>query len=133
MLGFTPSTYQKAIFEWIAEGEGSCVVSAVPGSGKTTTLIKGANYIPRYLKSRFLAFNKHIAQELQGKLPKYIKSSTIHSLGLSSICRHYRGLPEINHRKYSQLVSSYLKEKKVFDSLEWKRLSELAQILHLES
>ena len=131
VLGFTPSTYQKAIFEWLAEGQGSCVVSAVPGSGKTTTLIKGANYIPRYLKSRFLAFNKHIAQELQGKLPRYIKSSTIHSLGLSSLCRHYRGLPEINHRKYSQLISSYLKEKKIFDSLERKRLIELVKFTQL--
>jgi DNA helicase-2/ATP-dependent DNA helicase PcrA len=131
VLGFTPSTYQKAIFEWLAEGQGSCVVSAVPGSGKTTTLIKGANYIPKYLKSRFLAFNKHIAQELEGKLPKHIKSSTIHSLGLSSICRRYRGLPEINHRKYSQLISSYLKEKKVFNSLERKRLIELVKFTQL--
>src|SRR4028119_587099 len=125
VLGFMPSTYQKAIFEWLAEGTGSCVVAAVPGSGKTTTLIKGANYIPNYLKSRFLAFNKHIAQELQGKLPRHIKSSTIHSLGLSSICRRYRGLPEINHRKYSQIVTGYLNEKKIFDSLERKRLIEL--------
>lgn len=104
VLGFTPSTYQKAIFEWLVEGQGSCVVSAVPGSGKTT-LIKGANYIPKSLRSRFLAFNKHIAQQLDQKLPRHIKSSIIHSLGLSSICRRYRGLPEINQRKYSSLVS----------------------------
>jgi type IV secretory pathway ATPase VirB11/archaellum biosynthesis ATPase len=54
VLGFTPSTYQKAIFEWLAEGQGSCVVSAVPGSGKTTTLIKGANYIPPTLMTAWL-------------------------------------------------------------------------------
>jgi len=131
VMGFNPSSYQKTIFQWLAEGEGSCVVSAVPGSGKTTTLIKGANYIPKHLKSRFLAFNKHIAQELQGKLPKYIKSSTIHSLGLSSICRRYRGLPEINQRKYSQIVSGYLAEKKIFNSLERKRLIEVVKFTQL--
>ncbi|MDP8962605.1 MAG: DEAD/DEAH box helicase family protein, partial [Cyanobacteriota bacterium] len=74
VLGFTPSAYQKAIFEWLADGQGSCVVSAVPGSGKTTTLIKGAKYIPKSLRSpsavrpaqsHFLAFNKHIAQQLE--------------------------------------------------------------------
>ncbi|HEY9632073.1 MAG TPA: UvrD-helicase domain-containing protein [Coleofasciculaceae cyanobacterium] len=131
VLGFTPSTYQKAIFEWLAEGQGSCVVSAVPGSGKTTTLIKGANYIPKYLQSRFLAFNKHIAQQLEQKLPKHIKSSTIHSLGLSSICRRYRGLPEINQRKYSQLVSGYLNQRRIFDPLERRRLIDLIKFTQL--
>jgi len=131
VLGFTPSTYQKAIFEWLAEGQGSCVVSAVPGSGKTTTLIKGANYIPKSLRSRFLAFNKHIAQQLEEKLPKHIKSSTIHSLGLSSICRRYRGLPEINQRKYSQIVSSYLTDRKVFSLLERRRLIDLVKFTQL--
>jgi DNA helicase-2/ATP-dependent DNA helicase PcrA len=140
VLGFSPSSYQKAIFEWLAEGQGSCVVSAVPGSGKTTTLIKGANYIPKYLgspsamrlaRSRFLAFNKHIAQQLENKLPKHIKSSTIHSLGLSSICRRYRGMPEINKRKYSQLASSYLSDRKVFDSLERRRLIDLVKFTQL--
>jgi len=131
VMGFTPSSYQKTIFQWLAEGKGSCVVSAVPGSGKTTTLIKGAKYIPRHLKARFLAFNKHIAKELEGKLPKPIKSSTIHSLGLSSICRRYRGLPEINQRKYSQIVSGYLAEKKIFNSLERKRLIEIVKFTQL--
>jgi DNA helicase-2/ATP-dependent DNA helicase PcrA len=131
VLGFTPSTYQKAIFEWLAEGQGSCVVSAVPGSGKTTTLIKGANYIPKSFQSRFLAFNKHIAQQLEGKLPKHIKSSTIHSLGLSSLCRRYRGMPEINKRKYSQLVSAYLAERRVFNPLERRRLIDLVKFTQL--
>ena len=131
VLGFTPSTYQKAIFEWLAGGQGSCVVSAVPGSGKTTTLIKGANYIPKYVRSRFLAFNKHIAQQLEQKLPKHIKSSTIHSLGLSSICRRYRGLPEINKRKYSQLVSGYLSDRRVFAPFERRRLIDLVKFTQL--
>jgi DNA helicase-2/ATP-dependent DNA helicase PcrA len=131
VLGFSPSTYQKAIFEWLAQGQGSCVVSAVPGSGKTTTLIKGANYIPKYLQSRFLAFNKHIAKQLEQKLPRHIKSSTIHSLGLSSICRRYRGMPEINKRKYSQLATSYLSDRRVFDPLERRRLIDLVKFTQL--
>lgn len=131
VLGFIPSTYQKAIFEWLAEGQGSCVVEAVPGSGKTTTLIKGANYIPKWLRSRFLAFNKHIAQQLEDKLPRHIKSSTIHSLGLSSICRRYRGLPEIHQRKYSALVTGYLNQRKIFDPLERRRLIDLVKFTQL--
>ncbi|MBE9127471.1 MULTISPECIES: UvrD-helicase domain-containing protein [unclassified Coleofasciculus] len=140
VIGFTPSVYQKAIFLWLAEGEGSCVVSAVPGSGKTTTLIKGANYIPKYVgsasamrkaQSRFLAFNKHIAQQLEQKLPKTIKSSTIHSLGLSSIYRRYRGNIEINKRKYAQILSSYLSDRTKVDPLEWRRLLEVIKFTQL--
>jgi len=131
VLGFTPSAYQKAIFEWLADGQGSCVVSAVPGSGKTTTLIKGAKYIPKSLRSHFLAFNRHIAQQLEDKLPRYIKSSTIHSLGLSSICRRYRGRPEIDSRKYAQIIRDYLNDKKVFDRVERRRLIDLVKFVQL--
>lgn len=131
VLGFMPSAYQKAIFDWLASGQGSCVVSAVPGSGKTTTLIKGANFIPKNLRSRFLAFNKHIADELNRKLPKHIEASTIHSLGLSSLCRAFRNMPEINKRKYSLIVKDYLADKKVHSSLEYHRLVSLVKFSQL--
>lgn len=131
VLGFQPSIYQQAIFDWLATGEGSCVVCAVPGSGKTTTLIKGAKYIDKSLRSRFLAFNKHIALELNSKLPKHIESSTIHSLGLASLCRHFRGSPEVNKRKYSEITSRYLYERKIFNALERKRLIELVKFTQL--
>jgi DNA helicase-2/ATP-dependent DNA helicase PcrA len=121
VLGFIPSRYQRAIFDWLSCGEGSCVVSAVPGSGKTTTLLKGANYIPSVLRSRFLAFNRHIAEELSRRLPRHIKASTIHSLGLSSICRRYGGMPLIDNKKYSQIVSGYLAEKNLWHCTEQRR------------
>ena len=114
VLGFNPSLYQRTIFDWLSSGVGSCVVSAVPGSGKTTTLIQGVNYLPHHLRSRFLAFNRHIAEDLSQRLPRDIKASTIHSLGLASLCRTYRGMPDINNKKYSQLVSGYLSEKNLW-------------------
>ena len=131
VLGFQPSTYQKQIFDWLTDGEGSCVVCAVPGSGKTTTLIKGSHYIPKSRKSRFLAFNKHIATELEAKLPKHIKASTIHSLGLSSIARRFRGVPEVNPRKYANIVSGYLADRKVHNRFERNRLIELVKFTQL--
>lgn len=132
VLGFQPSRYQRAIFDWLACGEGSCVVSAVPGSGKTTTLLKGTNYLPSHLRSRFLAFNRHIAQELSNRLPRHIKASTIHALGLSSICRRYRGMPDIDNHKYSQLVSGYLAERNLWHHKEKRRgLIELIKFTQL--
>ena len=132
VLGFMPSDYQRAIFDWLSGGEGSCVVSAVPGSGKTTTLLKGVNYLPTHLRSRFLAFNRHIAEELSNRLPRHIKASTIHSLGLSSICRHYRGKPEIDKKKYSQIVNGYLAERNLWHCTEERRgLIELIKFAQL--
>jgi len=121
VLGFIPSRYQRAIFDWLSCGQGSCVVSAVPGSGKTTTLLKGTNYLPSHLRSRFLAFNRHIAEELSRRLPCHIKASTIHSLGLSSICRRYRGMAEIDNKKYSQIVSGYLVQRNLWHHSQKRR------------
>jgi superfamily I DNA/RNA helicase len=39
MSKFQPSVYQQGIYDFIANGQGNAVVSAVAGSGKTTTLI----------------------------------------------------------------------------------------------
>ena len=38
MTTFTPSPYEKDIFNFVADGEGNGAVNAVAGSGKTTTL-----------------------------------------------------------------------------------------------
>jgi hypothetical protein len=37
---FVPSLQQQSFFDWINTGSGSCVLEAVAGSGKTTTLIE---------------------------------------------------------------------------------------------
>ncbi|MGK7874750.1 MAG: UvrD-helicase domain-containing protein [Xenococcaceae cyanobacterium] len=131
VLGFMPSEYQRNIFDWLLNGTGSCVVCAVPGSGKTTTLIKGTAYIPKTLRSRFLAFNKHIASELETRLPKHISSSTIHSLGLSSIARKFRGLPEIDKQKYSKIVTQYLKDRNIYNLQNRRTLIDLVRFTQL--
>jgi len=70
MSKFTPSPYQQGIYDFITKGTGNAVVSAVAGSGKTTTLINALNLIPSELNVLFLAFNKSIAKELAERVPK---------------------------------------------------------------
>ena len=67
---FKPSHYQKAIFDFVANGTGDGLVDAVPGSGKTTTLVEAARYTNSNGNALFVAFNKHIADELAVKLRK---------------------------------------------------------------
>ena len=40
MNTFIPSAYQQAIFDFVKTGSGNAVVSAVAGSGKTSTLVE---------------------------------------------------------------------------------------------
>lgn len=56
-------------------------VEAVAGSGKTTTIVEAARFIPVSDRAIFLAYNKHIADELKKRLPPHVRASTTHSLG----------------------------------------------------
>jgi superfamily I DNA/RNA helicase len=84
---FVPSLYQQAIFDWVAGEKGkNLVVEALAGSGKTTTGVKMLELVPSYLRVLFIAFNKHIAVELQKRAPSNVSVSTYHSLGYR-MCR----------------------------------------------
>jgi DNA helicase-2/ATP-dependent DNA helicase PcrA len=105
---FKPSKYQKKIFEFITNGSGNAVVSAVAGSGKTTTLLKALEIIPSDKTVLFLAFNKNIADELKTRIPvnNNIKVSTVHGFGfdvLSSNIHDFK-LENVDKLKYRILL-----------------------------
>ena len=62
--GFTPSPYQQAIFDSVRQGTDGpdLFVSAVAGSGKTTTIVQAARFIDA--PGLFAAFNVAIVAEL---------------------------------------------------------------------
>ena len=66
MPEFSPSGYQKRIFEFVQQGIGHGVVEASPGSGKTTTLVEIANRLPSDCEALFLALKKHMEVIYQG-------------------------------------------------------------------
>ncbi len=72
-----PSPYQQAILDWIMTGKGNAIVSAVAGSGKTSTLVMASELIT---DGMFLAFNKSIATELERRLPSSVQAKTFHGL-----------------------------------------------------
>jgi len=85
-MTFIPSEQQKAFFNWIVTGKGSCVLEAVAGSGKTTTLIEGLKLMKGDIF--FGAFNKSIVVEIQEKVNNHnisnVNVSTFHAAGLSA-------------------------------------------------
>ena len=109
MSKFQPSIYQQGIYDFITKEKGNAVVSAVAGSGKTTTLINALNLIPSDLNVLFLAFNKSIAQELSERVPKgatNIEVRTLHAYGYFSLTKSHKC--EIDNNKYRKLLKDIL-------------------------
>ena len=86
-MSFKPSKYQTAVFDFISKGKGNALVSAVAGSGKTTTMVEALKLIPKGESAAFLAFNKDIAEELKSSGPAGVMASTLNSLGMSAWTR----------------------------------------------
>lgn len=100
-----PSKYQKKIYKWVTTGKGNCIIQAVAGSGKTTTIIEASKLIPTDKQSIFLAFNKAIANELKSRLPQNIQACTLHSLGLSMFANNTTARPEMKWDKLEICIS----------------------------
>lgn len=102
------SKYQQDIFNAVATTTDNLAVNAVAGSGKTTTIVEAAKRIPGGRRILFLAFNKHIVNELQGRLPKTVDCSTIHSLGYKACAKGYtgNGKLQVDEHKYNDLVDT---------------------------
>lgn len=78
---FKVTPAHQAIFDKVEKGEGNMVISAVAGSGKTSTIVEALNLIPAEKSVCFLAFNKKIAEELQTRVPSNVAAMTLNALG----------------------------------------------------
>lgn len=107
-MSFKPSKYQEKIFEHFRSSNSNAVIEAVAGSGKTTTLIEAMKLL-KLDDVIFVAFNKHIADEMRKKVPTNIKVSTMHSFGLEQIKRVYKKA-QIEPRKKQKLIKKLYKK-----------------------
>ena len=105
---FTPSAYQLGVFQFIQSGTGNAFVGAVAGSGKTTTIVKALDLTPKTAKVAFVAFNKHIADELSRRAPGHVKVATLHSLGFSALRAGLPYKPEVDESKLAGIVKELL-------------------------
>lgn len=150
MKTFKASPQQQAFFDWIVNGTGSCVLKAVAGAGKTTTLIESLNLMKGNIF--FGAYNKKIATEIAERAPKSptLKISTMHAAGFGAwrrvaknvvvnqykcrdIFRNTIGMLDEEHAKLETPVVdlvSYAKQaafgvvKQIADKSAWMQLIE---------
>jgi len=107
------SNYQKAIFDFVQNGQGNAIIEACAGSGKTFTLIKCLDFIKDDKKILMTAFNHDIVNSLKNKTKKIpnVVTMTMHGLGLQMLHVNYRKEKlELNEFKYASFISTNLKD-----------------------
>lgn len=112
---FIPTIEQNEIFNFLKNEKGNGLIDAVAGSGKTSTIIEGINYINNNESILFCAFNKKIQLEIKNRVSKYnrnINVKTTYALGLEILKTNndiYKK-HNIDANKYSFLLNHYLSE-----------------------
>jgi DNA helicase-2/ATP-dependent DNA helicase PcrA len=98
------------------------VLSARAGTGKTTSLVKAMSLLSQDGKKLFIAYNKHIVEELKKRLPDDVKVSTCHAIGFAAL-----------KRKYGNFDMDEYKMHKIFDkkAAKWRQL-KLAEDLNVD-
>ena len=107
--GFTPSPYQQAIFDSVRQGTDGpdLFVSAVAGSGKTTTIVQAARFIDA--PGLFAAFNVAIVDELNRRLDgTQMSAINFHKIGKRALDRHIEPRVQVDRRKYLKLARAWV-------------------------
>lgn len=86
-MNHPPTDEQQAAIDIAGDGS-SCVIQALAGTGKTSTLRMIAERNPdrRY---QFVAFNRAIVNDVAGSFPDNVTAKTAHSLAFGAVGRKY--------------------------------------------
>lgn len=110
--GWDLNSYQQVILDAVENSDENLQIEAVAGSGKTATLeLICHGMSSRYASQKILvvAFNKVIADTLRDKLPWFVQSQTLHSLGFA-ICKANLGILKVNKFKVANAFKGHLNE-----------------------
>ena len=108
----TPTEEQERIFLFIKKRPENVLISAFAGCGKTSTIVEAVKLLPKEKSITFLAFNKHIQEELKTKLPEYVRCYTTYGLGTGAIKRKYGDKIQFDEFKADKII---LKKSKSWD------------------
>ena len=113
LIGYKPSSYQKAIIKFLLEETKNGACNAVAGSGKSSTLLIAAIALAAkgVLAStlKVLVFGKANAKDLQTKLSKLGRdwrccASTLHSVGYSLLRKEIEVKIDVQEHKYKKIA-----------------------------
>ena len=120
-MNFKPTEEQERIFLFIKKRPENILIKAFAGAGKTSTIIEASKLLPKDKSIMFLAFNRHIMEELKTKLPEHIRCYTTYGLGNAAIKRKYGDKIQFDEFKADKII---LKKSKSWDLHEELRNDE---------
>lgn len=132
----TPTEEQKKIFHFVKYRDENLLIKARAGCGKTHVLVALMKLIEGSKRKIFLAFNRHIRDELITRLPEGTHIKTIYGVGYAAIKRKYGDKIEYDEFKlikHINKLSARWELNKEFDSKEKKDkyLSDIRKIVDL--
>lgn len=95
---------QKRIFLFLLKRFENILIKAYAGTGKTTTLVEAVKLLPKDKSIMFLAFNRHIKEELDVKLPEHVRCYTTYGLGNAAIKRKYKDSIVFDEFKIDKII-----------------------------
>jgi superfamily I DNA/RNA helicase len=104
-----PTEEQERIFLFTKKRHENILVKARAGTGKTWTAIECSKLLPQDKNIMFLAFNKHIQEELKTKLDEGIRCYTTYGLGNSAIKRKYGDGIQFDEFKADKIIQKKAK------------------------
>jgi len=104
-----PTPEQERIFLFVKKRPENVLIKAYAGAGKTTTIVEAVKLLPKDKNIMFLAFNKHIQEELKTKLPEHVRCYTTYGLGMSAIKRKYGDSIQFDEFKIDKLIQKKAK------------------------
>ena len=99
-----PTKEQERIFMFTKKRPENILIKAYAGAGKTTTIVEAVKLLPTDKSIMFLAFNKHIKEELATKLPEHVRCYTTYGLGMGAIKRKYGDKIQFDEFKADKII-----------------------------
>lgn len=100
------------------DGNGRFLLGDFTITHNTTTILEAVKLLPKDKSITFLAFNKHIKDELKTKLPDYVRCYTTYGLGMGAIKRKYGDSIKFDEFKIDKIIQKKSKTWKLNDELD---------------
>lgn len=128
-MSFNPTQEQLHIFDFFQNGTGNGMIDAVAGSGKTSTIIKGIDYISSTKRILFCAFNKKIQEEIAAKTKDRdnVVVRTTYALGLAILRRNITAInnnPKTDNSKYYNILNDSLRKDRNNNYVDYNTITE---------
>jgi superfamily I DNA/RNA helicase len=117
-MNHKPTPEQERIFLFVKKRPENVLIKAYAGAGKTSTIVEAVKLLPKDKNIIFLAFNKHIQEELKAKLPEHVRCYTTYGLGTSAIKRKYGDKIQFDEFKIDKIILKKSKQWKLHEDFK---------------